>query len=263
MSRIPSLHSNDFADVMGGHYAQKQLGSRSRLIAWSHRRRMQTAYEMVQPFAGATLLDYGCGDGTFLGFVSRLFPNAVGADADANQVEDCRRRFLRLEGIQFITIDELHSSENDRRFRLICCMEVLEHCLDDDADRLLADLKRLLAPGGAIIISVPIEIGPTLLGKEAIRAMAGWRRIGDYQYRDSYRPKQLIRMVCAGNQTQIERPRYPFGEGFAHSHKGFNWRRLRSRLEQSFVISEIRFSPFNGLAGLFSSQVWFRCELPS
>ncbi len=260
MNRIRSLDIESAADVMGGHYARKQLGSRSRLIAWSHRRRLQTAYDLVKPFAGASLLDYGCGDGTFLGLVSRLFPHAVGVDADAAQVSDCRQRFDGFSGIRFVTTPELESSDYDERFDLICCMEVLEHCLDAAADRLLSDLERLLAPGGTILVSVPIEMGPTLLGKEAVRAIAGWRRIGDYQYRDSYRLTELLRMVCAGSETVIERPSYPFGAGLTHSHKGFNWRRLRSRLSRSFVIRETRFSPFDAFAGWFSSQVWFRCE---
>ena len=41
----------------------------SRRSGWSHGRRFATARRVVQPYAGATLLDYGCGDGTFLGLV--------------------------------------------------------------------------------------------------------------------------------------------------------------------------------------------------
>ena len=260
MSRLPFPAGDEAAGLMGGHYARKQLGSRSRLIAWSHRRRLQTACSMVKPFARGPLLDYGCGDGTFLAMVSSLFPHAVGADADANQVSDCRQRFAGLKNLGFVTTTELQAPANHGRFSLICCMEVLEHCLDADVDRLLIDFERLLAPNGTIIISVPVEIGPTLLGKQIARAIAGWRRIGDYQYGDSYRLNELIRMICARNATVIERPRYPFGEGFAHSHKGFNWRRLSARLSRSFVIRETRFSPFNAPAGWCSSQAWFRCE---
>jgi 2-polyprenyl-3-methyl-5-hydroxy-6-metoxy-1,4-benzoquinol methylase len=259
MSRLPYFDRDTVAEVMAGHYARKQLGSRSRLIAWSHRRRLQMAYDLVKPFAGTLLLDYGCGDGTFLGLISRLFPDAIGADADEEQVLDCRKRFASLEGLRFTTTARLASPEYAARFDLITCMEVLEHCLDIDAERVLNDFERLLAPGGTVLISVPIEIGPTLLVKEVVRAVAGWRRIGDYQYRDTYGLAELLRMVRAGNETIIERPRYPFGEGLAHSHKGFNWRRLRSRLSRSFLIREIRFSPFNIAGGWCGSQVWFRC----
>src|SRR4051812_47145522 len=76
-----------------GHFARKQLFCKSRVIAWSHRRRFATARRLVEPLAGGRLLDYGCGDGTFLGAVSDLFPDAVGADIDPSAIDDCRRRY--------------------------------------------------------------------------------------------------------------------------------------------------------------------------
>jgi 2-polyprenyl-3-methyl-5-hydroxy-6-metoxy-1,4-benzoquinol methylase len=261
MSRAQHLAESEVPEqLMQGHYARKQLGSRSRIIAWSHRRRLRMAARLAAPYAGQPLLDYGCGDGTFLAQISPLFPDVTGADADAGQIDECRKRFANLSRVSFIATRDLAGSNYDRRFGLICCMEVFEHCVDADVDYLLEDLDRLLAPGGAIIISVPIEIGPALIGKELLRAIAGRRRIGDYQYRDSYRWGELMRMACAGAATVIARPTHPFGTGAAHSHKGFNWRRLRSPIERRFVIRDVHFSPFDGFAGWLSSQVWFRCE---
>ena len=54
------------AAIATGHYAQKQLLSRNPLVRWSHGSRFALARELVAPFAGRRLLDYGCGDGTFL-----------------------------------------------------------------------------------------------------------------------------------------------------------------------------------------------------
>ncbi|HST58355.1 MAG TPA: hypothetical protein VLK84_06705, partial [Longimicrobium sp.] len=59
--------------LRGGEYARKQLFGRG-LIGWSHARRFGTALRIVQPYAGAPLLDYGCGDGTFLALVRDRFP---------------------------------------------------------------------------------------------------------------------------------------------------------------------------------------------
>ena len=52
--------------VSGGHYAQKQILSRDRLVAWSHARRFDTALTLARNFSGKRILDYGSGDGTFL-----------------------------------------------------------------------------------------------------------------------------------------------------------------------------------------------------
>jgi hypothetical protein len=77
----------DEAVLNSGHYARKQLFSRSRIVAWSHTRRFQTALKLVAPFAGERLLDYGCGDGTFLTLARGRFTDPVGADIDPWQVK--------------------------------------------------------------------------------------------------------------------------------------------------------------------------------
>ena len=52
--------------VSGGHYAQKQILSRDKLVAWSHARRFATVLTLARRFADRRILDYGSGDGTFL-----------------------------------------------------------------------------------------------------------------------------------------------------------------------------------------------------
>src|SRR5690242_9385018 len=90
-----------------GHYAKKQICCRSAIIAWSHRSRFNLARRLVEPYAGKKLLDYGCGDGTFLAEIHDLFPAAVGADVDPKQRLDCRTRFAGLANISFLLTDEL------------------------------------------------------------------------------------------------------------------------------------------------------------
>src|SRR5262249_31852032 len=127
---------------------------------------------------------------------------------------------------------------------------------------LLARVARLLAPNGTFLVSVPIEIGPTLLAKEAIRTIAAWRNLGDYAYKERYRLVELGMMFGAGPDTAIERPAYPHefipGEvHLTHGHKGFNWKALRRRLERDFLVERTRFSPLAWSRGLLSSQAWF------
>ncbi len=230
--------------MVTGHYEQKQLLSRSRIIAWSHGARFRLARALVQPYAGQRLLDYGCGDGTFLKTVSDLFPSATGADIIPGQVEDCRNR---LSEHHFKLIDEL-----DGEFDLVTCMEVLEHCTTDVVDRVLTHLSALVKPGGTLIISVPVEIGLMLVAKQTVRHVAGWRGIGDYKWTDRYTLGELAKMVLANAETSIPRALF-YGE---HTHKGFNWRALEVEIKRHFRIKERRFSP----SSFLRSQVWFVCE---
>jgi len=249
------------APVRPGHYAKKQIFCQSRIIAWSHQSRFRLARRLIEPYAGSRLLDYGCGDGTFLGEVHDLFPTAVGADIDLNQTVDCRARFADMSGLSFVLTNDLAGAVHEGTYQVVTCMEVLEHCVDRGRDQVLLDLRRLVSADGVVIISVPIEIGPTLIGKQVIRTLAGWRGLGDYKYNERYTSYELFRMLFAGERTAIPRPLYSNGNGSGfHAHKGFNWRTLRMLLGEHFNIKQVHFSPLGWLGGYFSSQAWFICE---
>ena len=248
--------------LRSGEYARKQLFGRG-LIGWSHARRFRAARRVVRPYAAAALLDYGCGDGTFLALVRDLFPHAVGAEIDPALVEDARRRFGQAGGARFIHTSEVPALP-DGAFGVVTCMEVLEHCTAEVADGVIGELRRLAAREGVVIVSVPVETGPALLVKTAARAAAGLRGVSGYQDRERHTAGELARMVFAGAQTRIERPVYEtrFPDGAPnryHGHKGFNWRLLAERLGRDFYLRDVRFSPLPVLGGLLNSQVWMTC----
>ena len=247
-----------------GEYARKQLFSRSRLLAFSHGARFEVARRLVEPHAGRRLLDYGCGDGTFLAMVHDLFPEAVGVDVDPRQTSDCVRRFRGVEGVTFALTDTVRDATHTGAYRVVTCMETLEHCPDPERIAVLADLRRLVAPNGRVVISVPVEIGLSLVGKHLFRAVAAWRKLGDYTYRETLTARELWTMVVARAETAIDRPVYTaaFSGGSVryHGHKGFNWRRLSTEIERAFVIERRLFSPIAWLGQMLNSQVWFVCR---
>jgi SAM-dependent methyltransferase len=251
----------DDARLREGAYARRQLFGGLRLLTWSHGSRFRVARDLVAPHAGARLLDYGCGDGTFLAMVRDLFPSAVGAEVDAALVEDAGRRFADAPGVSFVHVDAL-GGEADGSFGAAVCMEVLEHCTPQAADRVLAELRRLVSPGGVVAISVPVETGPALAFKQAYRALAARRGMEGYRQRETYRPGEMLRMLFAGGETAIDRPvyhsRFPDGRpNVYHGHKGFNWRALQRRLRRDFAVRRTLFSPVPLAGPLLNSQAWF------
>jgi 2-polyprenyl-3-methyl-5-hydroxy-6-metoxy-1,4-benzoquinol methylase len=246
--------------VTAGHYAQKQLLSRSRLVRWSHGGRFAMAQSLVAPFAGRLLLDYGCGDGTFLSIVHGQFPQAVGVDIAADQIDDCRQRFSNLPGISFLTTDRLNNPEHHGRYDVVVCMEVLEHCPDDVQGVVLDRIASVIAPGGTLVISVPIEIGAPLIAKQTARALMAVTGMSEYSHRERYRAGELARMVFADEHTAIPRPEYEGASSRFTGHKGFNWRRLERAIEQRFAIDRRLFSPMPMLGSWLNSQVWFVCR---
>jgi SAM-dependent methyltransferase len=241
-----------------GHYATKQIFCRDRLIAWSHRRRFEMGLRLARAFQGKRLLDYGCGDGTFLALlIGGPTPpaHAVGAELDAFQVNDCRARLGGRPGLSFQSIADLDDGSHDEGYDGVVCMEVLEHvvALDSVVDR----LWRLLAADGTLVVSVPVETGVPLLIKQAARRVAGWRGIGDYPGTSPYTLREYWRSVWAGETQHLARPIYGTGETPFHDHKGFNWMALRARFQKPFVLESTMASPLPWLGPHLATQVWF------
>lgn len=248
-----------------GHYARKQLFSRSRLVTWSHTARFEMARQLTAPRAGQRLLDYGCGDGTFVAQVHDLFPSVTATDVSMSQLRDCARRFAALDGLTFMHVDRLDDGGADRTFDVVTCMEVLEHCPDRIQIDVLDRIARATAADGLVIISVPMETGPSLAAKHLARSAVALRGLTEYANGERYRPSEFARMLFARRDTAIVREEqngmdedgriFPFT-----GHKGFNWRRLETLVRSRFAIERRLFTPMRLLGPVLNSQVWFVCR---
>ncbi len=247
--------------VASGDYARKQLYCPSRVVAWSHGSRFRLAASLASTGAGGRLLDYGCGDGTFIALTHGIFAEAVGSDVDDTQLAECRRRLGTMAGVRFVHSADLAGMP--AAYDVVTCMEVLEHCVDAERRRVLDELRGLVAANGRIVISVPIEVGPALLGKQLFRAIAAWRGHGDYQHRERYSPREMLAAAFA--RPNLARAEYvvatPSGPMRYCGHKGFDWRILEREIEDRFAVERRLFTPLGAFGGaLANSQVWFVCR---
>jgi SAM-dependent methyltransferase len=246
-------------DIASGHYAKKQIGSRSRLVAWSHGSRFRLGLRLAAPLAGRRVLDYGCGDGTFLGMLVQTADapaTAVGAEIDDGQVHDCRSRLGGDPRLSFARVEALTPADYTHAFDGLFCMEVLEHVIKWSP--LFARWKWLIKPGGLVVVSVPVETGPVLAVKQIVRRIAGCRGIGDYPGIAPYSWGEFVRSVFAGSAQHIVRPVHAGNNGSGgHCHKGFNWRVLHRELAKHFAIERLLSSPLTWLPAGLGSQAWF------
>jgi 2-polyprenyl-3-methyl-5-hydroxy-6-metoxy-1,4-benzoquinol methylase len=253
------LQDND--DLLrDGDYARKQIYCRSRVVAWSHGSRFDLARKLVAPHAGGRLLDYGCGDGTFVAMVHADFTAALGVDVDPEQAAECVARLGHLPGVRFGLTRDLANDDRAGGWDVVTCMEVLEHCLEPERRRVLDELARLVAPSGIVVISVPIEIGPSLAGKQFFRALAGLRGLGDYDHRERYSPMELLRSVAGSSVARVvvegDGPNGPYRY---YGHKGFDYRELEREIGERLTIVWRSFTPLPFMGPLLNSQAWFVC----
>lgn len=114
---------------------------------------------------GARMVDIGCLDGT----LTRLYAEKVGT-RDVHGVDVSLNEAAEANGVSVRPFD-LNSTDHlpfpDGHFDVVLCIETLEHVYP--TDHLLAEILRILKPGGTAIIDVPrldsfLNIGLLTLG---------------------------------------------------------------------------------------------------
>ena len=96
------------------------------------------------------VLDVGCGTGETLSFLKTIFPQArlVGVDVSGQAV-----KYTKHRGHGAKIADALHLPFADGSFDTVLLLDVIEHIKDDA--KVVKEAKRVLKPGGTIIITVP------------------------------------------------------------------------------------------------------------
>lgn len=103
------------------------------------------------------VLDWGCGAGRLSRYLIPLTRNLTGVDIDANNIENCQITLSGLTGAQtqFAVVDLLPPTPfADQHFDLVIGLSVLTHMDAPVQDAWLAELHRIVQPGGLLLLSV-------------------------------------------------------------------------------------------------------------
>jgi len=115
-------------------------------------RRVETILELLPHLSSeASLLDIGCLEGSY----TRMYADKVGAGSvhglDVSLLDQARAK--GVEAVEF----DLNAGEKlpypDEHFDVVVCIESLEHIYPTDF--VVAEIRRVLKPGGTAIIDVP------------------------------------------------------------------------------------------------------------
>jgi 2-polyprenyl-3-methyl-5-hydroxy-6-metoxy-1,4-benzoquinol methylase len=100
------------------------------------------------------ILDFGCGVGYLLPHLCAHAPEVYGADPSEQSVMRTNERLAGTASFKgAFLIDDLRA--RNLSFDAVLCIEVVEHLDDAALEGVLADIRALLAPGGAAIFSTP------------------------------------------------------------------------------------------------------------
>ena len=108
-----------------------------------------------KPAAELRLLDYGCGDGkyfTHLISLGMLRDHVHGVEVAQTRVDRCHR--IGWDHARLL-VPDVPLPYGDSSFDIVNCMEVIEHIPEGQGVATLRELRRVLRPGGALLISTP------------------------------------------------------------------------------------------------------------
>ncbi len=152
---------------------------RNPLINWLFWQRLHTAMQYIEnhgPYG--QILDFGCGSGVMLSFLSQHSQHVTAVDIDLVPLERVKKYIPLEENVLVLDATQTPISQlAPKSFDLINALDVLEHVAD--LPRTLTELLNLLKPGGQLVVSGPTENILYQIG----RKLAGPEYSGDYHER--------------------------------------------------------------------------------
>jgi 2-polyprenyl-3-methyl-5-hydroxy-6-metoxy-1,4-benzoquinol methylase len=130
--------------------------SRNPVRRWLHCTRRDWIIAKIQDCArerSGRALETGFGAGVYLPALAESYREVVAADLDQAHIDHARPLLGRYPNLRLVTDDITKSRLPEASFDLILCSEVLEHIPDTAC--VIDGLRRLLAPGGILILSTP------------------------------------------------------------------------------------------------------------
>jgi ubiquinone/menaquinone biosynthesis C-methylase UbiE len=138
------------SDRMAPYYdLMARLGMRERRIKGR-------VLDLARIAPGGRMLDVGCGTGTLVLMARRRYPNAtvIGVDGDPTILSIARRKAARAgASVQFDEGMAYALPYADGSFDAVVSTLTFHHLTPDQQERALAEVQRVLRPGGRLVIA--------------------------------------------------------------------------------------------------------------
>lgn len=182
---------------------------------WLHCSRRDWIVAALGRHAGARgrALEVGPGSGLYLPLLAALFREAYAADIEPAYLDHARELARRHPNLHPVVDDIARSRLPAGSFDLILCSEVVEHLAESAAA--IAGMRRLLRPGGVLVLSTPQRYSPLELAAR-IAFLPGIIDLVRAIYREPILKTGHINLMTAGRlRAQVEGAGLLIGERHA------------------------------------------------
>lgn len=127
---------------------------------WLHRSRRNWICDAICRLGSGAerAIEFGPGSGVYLPTLARVATTVVGADIEDVYLGGLAKLQRRFPNVHLVRGDLTRSAFPDACFDLVLCSEVIEHL--HESSRALGEMRRLLRPGGLLILSTPQRFSP-------------------------------------------------------------------------------------------------------
>ena len=199
----------------------------------------------ASPGRPVRVLEIGCAAGRTFAIINAEHEiQYLGIDASPEFIAAAKSRFSASGNAAFVCASAADTSlYAPDSADIVFALETLEHIPERDVVRIVETVCQVVRPR-LFIVSVPIEIGPSIWIKNIGVRLMGYRRT-------AYTPSQTF---WAGLYKLNRLP--PHGTG----HVGFNWFWLEQTIRHNARIRESRSLPYRWLPKILAPTVMFVAE---
>jgi len=122
-------------------------------IGYEHLHRYYTIEALIK---NKSVLDIACGEGYGSSIIAHHATNVVGVDIDQEAIQNAIEQYTdKYPNIQFKTGSATSIPLGDQLFDVVVSFETIEHLSEEDQQRFMVEIKRVLRPDGMVIMSTP------------------------------------------------------------------------------------------------------------
>lgn len=174
---------------------------------------------------GLDLLDYGCGTGEFLSRAKTHGYNTLGIEPSETASAIANKKGVSTHKPSFLK--EIPSNSKD----VITLWHVLEHV--HQLNETLEEFKRILKPGGNLIIAVP-----NISSSDSTHYKEHWAALDVPRHLYHFTPKGLVKLVNGSSLSHVDTKGMPFDSFYVSmlSEKYLNKVPMPLQLIKAFII---------------------------
>jgi ubiquinone/menaquinone biosynthesis C-methylase UbiE len=139
---------------------------------------------LVSRSGGGLVLDVGCGPGWITGYLVEQGVDAFGVDISSEMIRIARHN---NPGVRFESTSLFRLPADDSTLAAVVCWFVLHHLPDEDVEAALAEMTRVLKPGGVLLLGGHVGEGRRVktegYGGHPMRVLVNLRPANDWEPR--------------------------------------------------------------------------------